>query len=212
MSLLAGRLAQRHAHAEPIAPEALLGPGHPLARALEARRREAERVIAATAILVGAGTAGVVTAAPEPSLLIAAAIAMVTFGCRLALVFEKVRLEARQAIIDGRHRLPLECVRAERDRLTDARLHTHLAAWVRGLTCGAEGSAALPVWSVGAVRAVRTELREVALLLEAGHAGIRGVAMLEHLLTSGVLPLYGDDPRALAEELGRIRYHLCARI
>jgi hypothetical protein len=25
------------------------------------------------------------------------------------------------------------------------------------------------------------------------------------------LPLYGNDERALVEQLGRIRYHLCAR-
>jgi hypothetical protein len=209
MSHAAGRLAQRHANTGPLAAQSLLAPEHPLASALEDRQREGRRLLAVMAMLVG-GSAAAVTGTSDSSLLVAAVIAMVAFACRFAPVGERIRGEARQAIIDGRHHLPLDCVQAERDRLAQPRVHAHLAQWAQGLTCTTDGWSAPPLWSVTAVRAVRSELRDVALLLRTGHTGLRGVAMLEHLVTSGELPQYGDDPRPLAEELGRIRYHLSA--
>jgi len=204
------RLVPRRAEAEPSDPAALLGPTHPLARALEDRSREIERVMVSAAVLAGAGGA-TLTASAAPSLSIAAAIALSAFGVRLAFICDRVRCEALRAVIDGRDGVPLACLRAERRRLEDPRHQEHLAAWAEALAHVHAEAPAPSIWSVRVLRAAEPELREVARLLRAGHTGTRGVAMLDQLLRSGATPLYGNDERALVEQLRRIRYHLCAR-
>jgi hypothetical protein len=61
---------------------------------------------------------------------------------------------------------------------------------------------------VAVVAAVTGELGEIARLLRSGEAAVRGVAMLERLLTDGASALYGEDVRTLREELHRIRFIL----
>jgi hypothetical protein len=188
----------------------VLGSGHPLTRALEASRRAVHQLAVAGAVLVGAGTAAAAGGAVAPSLLIAAGIAVIGFGCRLALLADQTRLEARNAVIDGRDRVQLPSVRAECRRLADPLVHERLAQWVQALGNPRDADTPAGRWTGAAVREVGPQLCEIALLLGTGHTGIRGVAMLERLLSNGAAPLYGDDPRVLAEELGRIRYHLSA--
>jgi len=100
-----------------------------------------------------------------------------------------------------------------RDRVDITRyaIRRGLVDWTEGLPRVHVNAPAPPLWSVRVLRAAEPELSELARLLRAGHTGIRGVAMLEQLLCSGALPLYGNDERAFVEQLGRIRYHLCAR-
>jgi len=203
------RLGPQPAKTESSAPAALLGPSHPLTRALEDRRRETERVMATVAVLVGTAVAAL-TASAAPALSLAAAMALLVFAVRLAFVCDRVRREALQAVIDGHDSLPLECLREQRRRLADAPYQEHLAAWAEGLTQVHADALAPPLWSVPVLRAAEPELRELARLLRSGDAGVRGVAMLEQLLSCGATP-YGNDQRALIEQLGRIRYHLIAR-
>jgi hypothetical protein len=56
--------------------------------------------------------------------------------------------------------------------------------------------------------AVEPQLRELARSLHADGAGVRGVALLDRLITSGSSPLYGARVEPLRDELGRIRYLL----
>jgi DNA-binding CsgD family transcriptional regulator len=100
-----------------------------------------------------------------------------------------------------------------RDRVDITRyaIRRGLVDWTEGLPRVHVNAPAPPLWSVRVLRAAEPELSELARLLRAGHTGIRGVAMLEQLLCSGALPLYGNDERTFVEQLGRIRYHLCAR-
>jgi hypothetical protein len=209
MRPLAGQLRPRQA--APDATEALLGPSHPLARALDDSRRVRRQLAAVAAVMLGAGAAAAVEGTGEPSLFIAGAITLIAWCCRLALLGERTRREARRAVIDGRECVPLACIRAECRRLADPWLHQHLARWAEELAQGATAWPAPSLWSAAAVRACAPQLREVARLIRAGQTGVRGMAMLERLLTSGVMPAHGDDARALTEELGRIRYHLCSQ-
>ena len=46
------------------------------------------------------------------------------------------------------------------------------------------------------------------MLLRSGTGGVRGVALMEGLLTCGYSSLYGDEVSVLRGELGRVRYYL----
>ena len=65
-----------------------------------------------------------------------------------------------------------------------------------------------PLFSVGVIRAVAPELRQVATLLHGEDVRVRGVAAVEWLLTSPATPLYGFRVEPLRQELGRARYLL----
>jgi hypothetical protein len=56
--------------------------------------------------------------------------------------------------------------------------------------------------------AVEPQLRDLARLLRTDAAGVRGIALLDRLVTSGTSPLYGTRVAPLRDELGRIRYFL----
>jgi hypothetical protein len=187
--------------------EAVLGLGHPLVCAMER-----VRVVIAQMLVTGALSAGaVVTAAHESSaapLALAAGVVELGLACRLAVCLDRKREEARNLIADGRDELPLAVVQKERRRLADPRHRAHLARWTDGLTLGGDGWPAHPIGSVGTFRAVTPELREVAALLRSGTGGIRGVALMEKLLTRGCSSLYGNEAGALRGELGRVRYYL----
>ena len=67
-----------------------------------------------------------------------------------------------------------------------------------------------PLYIVPVVRAVSSELGEVAGLVRYG-GGLRGLARAEQLITDGRSPLYGDVEVVLRQELGRIRFLLATR-
>ena len=60
------------------------------------------------------------------------------------------------------------------------------------------------------IREAAPELRHVADLLRAGPA-VRGVALVEWLLTSAATPLYGSEVEPLRQELWRAVYLLAER-
>jgi hypothetical protein len=65
-----------------------------------------------------------------------------------------------------------------------------------------------PLFSVGVIRAVAPQLRQVATLLRGEGAQVGGVAAVESLLTSPASCLYGFRVEPLRQELGRARYLL----
>jgi hypothetical protein len=67
-----------------------------------------------------------------------------------------------------------------------------------------------PLADVRVIRAVASELREVAGLLRGGRPAVEGVALVEWLLTSPATPLYGTEVELLRQELRRARYLLTA--
>lgn len=68
-------------------------------------------------------------------------------------------------------------------------------------------AASRPLFRPWVVRPFAPELRAIAELLRSG-GGVRGVAVVERLLTSGESPLYGRDLEPLRIELRRARYLL----
>jgi len=196
------------ATAEVCDAESVLGLGHPLVCALER-----VRVVTAQMLVTGAASAAsaVALAAHESSvvsLAVAGAVVELGLACRLAIVMDRERAEARNLIAEGRDELPLSVVQEQRSRLADARHRAHLARWTEGLTRGGDSWSARPIGSVRTLRAVTPELREIAVLLRSGTGGVRGVALMEGLLTCGCSSLYGEDVGVLREELGRVRYYL----
>lgn len=78
------------------------------------------------------------------------------------------------------------------------------AGTLGGGTCGFGP----PFYRSHVLAAVEPQLLDVARLLDAEGAGVRGIAMLDRLITSGTSPLYGSRVEPLRDELGRIRYLL----
>ena len=64
------------------------------------------------------------------------------------------------------------------------------------------------VYSRRVLAAVQPELCDIAARLRAGGAELRGVALLEWLVSAGASPLYGEHAAPLWEELVRGRYLL----
>ena len=72
-----------------------------------------------------------------------------------------------------------------------------------------KGWAALrPLFTARVIRPLAAQLSEIAGLLREGSPEVRGVALVERLLTSGGSPLYGTNIDLLREELRRARYLL----
>jgi len=67
-----------------------------------------------------------------------------------------------------------------------------------------------PLYNVPVVRAVSSELGEVATLVRRS-GGLRGLAATERMVTDGRSPLYGDGEAVLRQELGRIRFLFASR-
>jgi hypothetical protein len=67
-----------------------------------------------------------------------------------------------------------------------------------------------PLYSLPVVRAVSSELGEVARLVRRD-GGLRGLAATEQMVPDGRSPLYGDEEAVLRQELGRIRFLFASR-
>ena len=61
-----------------------------------------------------------------------------------------------------------------------------------------------PLFERAVIKAVADDLRTVIRLLGSDHAPVRGVALVEHLLTYACSPLYGNEVNLLREELHRV--------
>jgi hypothetical protein len=195
-----------------VRAEVLLGVSHPLVTVLRASLIAVEQLVAVAASEAVAVILFCERAPFGLPLAIASGLVQVALGCRLAMLASRRRDICRQLIIAGRERLALAEVERERRRLSDARLQTRLA---RTLEDAADAGAGrhfepriTPLLHVHVLRPVGPQLRETARLLRGNGASVRGVALVEWLLTSGESPFYGAQLQPLRRELGRAQYLL----
>jgi hypothetical protein len=120
-------IAPRARSARPRPAIAVLGSGHPLARAAEALNGVVRQWLAVAAILVGAiidlivGRAWAATLAASATVVLLGLTAIAT-ACRLSQ-----RDRALALILEGRGSLPVAAVQRQRRRLLDPRTRTTLA-------------------------------------------------------------------------------------
>jgi hypothetical protein len=201
------------AERESLVARELLGAGHPLVCVLERCEMALQQLVAVVALQA----VGVVLAcAGTPfglSLAIAAAVAEAALGLRIALVVTGRRDTCLTMIIEGGPQLPLAALERQRRRVGDPRRRRLFAQSLEELAAIAEHPCARatqprPLFDALVVRAVVPQLHEIARLLRSESPALRGVALVEHLVTSGTSPLYGADLEPLRQELRRARYLL----
>jgi hypothetical protein len=186
----------------------LLGAGSPFVRVYEGLQVLLRQSLTVAAAII-AGAVALAGHAPwAPSVLIASAVVQLALAGGIGLLVLRQRVCARELIIEGREDLPIAAVARERDRLLGGR--RRLAHAIDRLLHTADHWSTLlrtsrPVFNVSHVRAVATELGEIAALLRADSGGAGGVALVERLLTDGASPLYGEALDVLQEELQRIQ-------
>jgi hypothetical protein len=147
-----------------------------------------------------------------PSAL-AAPVVEIVLGCRLAALLQSRRDLCLGVIVGGGERLPLAAVAQERRRLSSGRHQAGLARAVEDLAhaaerLGAQPLSARPLVDLRAARLVAPQLYELARLLRGETCSLRGVALIEQLLSAPASVLYGSDPELLRRELGRASHLL----
>jgi hypothetical protein len=195
-----------------ISDAELLGAAHPLVRVSRRVATVERQALAAAAVLAASVGVGdhVLASAVRVS---AAGVLLVLLVVVAALTDERRRL-ALDLIVEGLDCLPVRAVARERHRLSGARTQVRLAksferVLEEGLGLGPRrlAPAPLPMVRSSVAAAVLAELAAVTACLRSG-PGLRGVALVERLLTDGESPLYGEDATALRAELRRARFLL----
>lgn len=201
-----GQAARDHSIAE-----ASLGGAHPLVVALGRLDTAREQFVSVSAVQAGAlvlWTGGWPIGAAAA---IAAAACQLALGCRIAALRGTRHDACLQLVIEGGSSLPLSCIDRVCRRLRDRRRRDQLARSVDELIDEAHRryitpGAARPLAHRQVIRATAPELRRVAALTRGDAPGLRGIAMVEWILTSPATPLYGIEVEPLRRELGRARY------
>jgi hypothetical protein len=196
--------------------DGLLGTGHPLVAVLRASLTAIEQVLAVAAVQAGDLSLLYEKAPIALPLAVAGCVVQLALGCRLALLMAQRRDVCRELIIAGREQLPLTAVERESRRLREPRRRARLARSIEQVANNAERrraepNRAPPLCRIRVVRPVAPQLHEIACQLLSDAAPLRGVALMEWLLTCGESPLYGAQLEPLRQELGRARYLLAQR-
>ena len=148
------------------------------------------------------------------SLAAAAAVVQAGLGLRIAALRAARRIQCLEVIVEAEPPPPLPCVERACRRLLDGCTAELLARSIDETVAAATHPPAVstsrPLTDSRTIRATAPELREVASLLRADPA-VRGVALVEWLLTAPKTPLYGREVGPLREELRRARYLLTPR-
>ncbi len=209
------RVSSRPTGADCSLAAVALGADHPLVAVLRASQRADDGLVAvgcvelAAVVLLFGGVPFAV------SLALAAALVQIALVVRIAAIGANRRDVCRELIIGGREDLRLVAVEREVRRLRGrggraiARSIEKLADL--GHRRRAQAGPGPPVWDVRVLAAVAPQLREIAGLLKADAPAIRGVALVDWLISDGQSPLYGRSVEPLREELGRARYLLLAQ-
>jgi hypothetical protein len=193
----------------------VLGPDDPLARVTAQLSVAAERCVAVS-VLLALGVAALMHEISIGAPLAAAAAAVLAaLLARLGVLVAASNRRAVELIAQGRGELPVEAVVRVRQRLLDPAQRERLARALDVIRAEAGRPPAAchpvpPLYSVPVVRAVSSDLGEVARLVRHS-GGLRGVAATEQLVTDGCSPLYGDSEAVLRQELGRIRFLFASR-
>lgn len=197
---------------DPAIAEMWLGREHPLVRTLRNAEIASRQLVTVTAVQA----AGVVWLLGDwpfgLPLAIGAGVAQAVLVCRMAVLGTFRRDLCLEVIANGGAGVPLPCIERSCRRLLDERALERLARSIDELvlTARSPGTPPLhgyPLTDRRVIRAVAPELGGVASLLRTG-APVRGVALVERLLTSASTPLYGSDVEQLRQELRRVRYLL----
>ena len=192
-----------------------LGDDHPLVGILERRSAAIRHLVFVAIILVVTAAAWLGGARTAGALSAAAAVVAAILALRIACLVWLARVHACDLIIQGRADLPLDIVRRQCMRLLDRKHCDDLADWVdRTWTAAARSLGSRyqphPLLNARVVRAVRPELAEIAGRLRENAPGVRGIALVERLLSEGGSPLHGGSVDELRQELRRIRFMLGA--
>jgi hypothetical protein len=192
-----------------------LGDDHPLVRVLCRTSAAMRHLLSVAVVLVFAAVAWFDGAHVAPALIAAAAVVEVALALQLASLRWLARERACDLIIQGRADLPLDDVRRQRRRLLDRAHCDDLADWLDRTSAVAERSLRSPHQPAGffnarVILAVRAELVDISARLREDAPGVRGVALVERLLSEGGSPLHGGSVSALRQELRRIRFMLGA--
>jgi len=194
--------------------EASLGGGHPLVVLAHAQQRTIAQLLSVASMLVAGAVLMWGGAQFGLSAVAAAALVEIGLGCRLGVIMAGRREAALALIVDGRGGLPVAAVQRQRGRLVDARRRAVLARSLEQIAAlgdrgGTRTGGPRPIFDVRVVRALAPQLRETARLLRSDRARVRGVALVEWLVTCGAAsPLYGSQVEPLRQELARARYLL----
>jgi hypothetical protein len=193
--------------------EALLGAGHPLVAVLYACGAAVEGIVAVGVVQVAALALWWVNASYARALAIGAGVVQVALGLRWAILRVQRRDLCLELVIAGREHLPLAVVARERLRLDDPRHQGQLATSLQHLAAMPvqRRERQRPICSGRGLAAVGPQLLDAAARLRAGGGELRGVALLDRLITSGASPLYGERVGPLREELARGGYLLTPR-
>jgi hypothetical protein len=203
-----GRDSREHSTAA-----ASLGNDHRLVRTLDllaVLRRQL--LLSCLAVAFGAlAIAGDVSWAP--AVIVAAAFVTLVLVLATIALRSLKRTLALELIIDGRGSLPLRALERERQRLSSPQTQTRLARALERVVRTAAAwpriqRTARPVFDVRIVRAATPLLLAVTELLRSQPAEPCAVARIEHLLTVGGSPLYGQELDDLLRELELIRREL----
>jgi hypothetical protein len=196
-------------------PSSLLGPTHPLTRAMRDRGAVTRQARAVAMLLAAALTAALNGLAWAWAGVGGAGAVLAGLGVAALAVRVRARWAAREVIADGGERLPLAPIERERARLLARDTRSTLARTLErmlvqaGETPGRVAPPSLrPVFDVVVVQALAEDLRALATALRDGPASARGVALAEQLVTWGGSALYGHGVEPLRAELGRVRYLL----
>ena len=203
-------IAARAGGAAPRSASAVLGSDHPLARATEALDGVVRQSLAVAAVLVGSGIDLMDGRAWAATLAASATIVLLILTAVAAACKQTQRDRALALILEGRESVPVAAVQRQRRRLLDPRTRTTLARNLAEIIDQASPCRGLracricPLFERAVVRAVADDLRAIIRLLGSEQAPVRGVALVEHLLTDAFSPLYGNQAEPLREELHRI--------
>jgi hypothetical protein len=185
----------------------LLGPDEPLARALADLECTFEQLGVAVVLACVALFADVWRA----SILPATAVVLIGLVWRAARLSRERDERILELIIRGEADLPLTSVDRVRHRMADAGLRRRLVAMI-ALVCSvvsrpvtARRVAGPPV-EPRVIELVQRELTQVMDLLGSERPDLRGVARTYRLVAGPCSALYGNDARALREELNQIRF------
>jgi hypothetical protein len=193
--------------------EAVLGAGHPLVAVLYAYGETIDGIAAVAAVQLGALALWWVNASYGRALTLGAGVMQAALGLRWASLRVQRREESLELVIAGHEHLPLAALARERRRLASPRHQAQLATCLENLADVAthkpcRGERQRPIHSRRLLTATEPQLRGVAARLRADGAELRGVALLDRLITSGASPLYGERVGPLREELARGSYLL----
>jgi hypothetical protein len=191
----------------------MLGAAHPLVAVLHATQQAKDGLLVLSFVALADVVLlvrGIPLALP---LVLAAALVQITLVVRLAAIGAHRRDVCWQLIVEGREGLPLAAVEREVRRFHARRRRLRIARSIEQLADlgdrrRPQAGPGPPIWDVRVLAVAAPRLREIAGLLKSDGPAVRGVALVDWLVSDGRSPLYGRSVAALREELGRAHYLL----